>query len=205
MTRFFDSDALLIGSHNKKKIEEIASLLSPYVSTFKNAAELTLEEPEETGATFEENAKIKAVTLAQKTGLPTLSDDSGFCVEALDGAPGVYSARWAIPREGAERDFVYAQQKVWDQIKDQDNFKASFQSVLCLAWPDGEAVFAHGVIEGDIQWPPRGSKGFGYDPIFVPKGYDLTFAEMSFEQKQSISHRRLAFDALINRYFKKAA
>lgn len=205
MTRLFTQDTLLIGSHNKKKIEEIASLLSPFVSHFKNAGDLNLDEPEETGTTFEENAKIKAVTLAQETGLPTLSDDSGFCVEALDGAPGVYSARWAIPHEGAERDFVYAQEKVWDKIKDQKNHSASFQSVLCLAWPDGEAVFAHGVIKGTVVWPPRGDRGFGYDPIFVPEGHSRTFAEMSFDEKQSMSHRRRAFDVLIERYFQIAA
>ncbi len=205
MTRLFDGETLLIGSHNKKKIEEISSMLAPYVSEFHNAGEMGLEEPEETGETFAENAQIKAVALAKASGMPTLSDDSGFCVEALDGSPGVYSARWAIKSEGAERDFNYAQEKVWNLIKMQPNMNASFETMLCMAWPDGECVFAHGVIKGKIVWPRRGDYGFGYDPMFVPEGYSQTFAEMGFEEKQKISHRRRAFDILIERYLKQAA
>ena len=191
MARRFDGGRLVIASHNQGKIVEIAALLTPYRVAAVGAAELGLVEPEETGATFEANAALKAQAAVQVTGLPALADDSGLVVPALDGAPGIYSARWA----GPGRDFGIAMGRVNRELGDKDR-GACFVSVLALAWPDGEEVLFRGEVHGTLSWPPRGDNGFGYDPIFVPQGRDITFGEMAPEEKYAIDHRARAFAGL---------
>jgi XTP/dITP diphosphohydrolase len=159
-----------------------------------SSAELQLPEPEETGATFAENARIKAEAAAQGAGLPALSDDSGLEVEALGGAPGIYSARWA----GPAKDFSVAMQRVADEVKQRGSWKepgprANFTAALCLAWPDGEVALFEGKVYGHLVWPPRGTRGFGYDPMFVADGHALSFGEMEPYAKHAISHRARAF------------
>lgn len=193
---------LVVASHNKGKIREIEFLLAHYGLSVKSATELDLEEPIEDGESFEANAEIKAVAAMKATGLPALADDSGFSVDALDGDPGIYSARWA----GPDKDFAMAMRNVEEklQAKGAKTAKARgcrFVAVLCLAWPDGEIVKFRGEVEGTVVWPPRGEKGFGYDPIFQPEGFDITFGEMEAEEKhgwkpgeeQGLSHRARAF------------
>lgn len=198
--RKFDSDTLLIASHNPKKLEEFSGLLWGKVENFKSALDLGLDDVEETGTTFVENAKLKAVAMAKESGLTALADDSGFCVEALDGRPGVYSARYAINPETGERDFDYGIEKLHDELEaceDRKDDAAYFVCVLALAWPDGHVETFEGRANGRVVWPPRGERGFGYDPIFEPVGMDHTFAEISFVRKQKISHRAFALDKLI--------
>lgn len=197
MARKFDSDTLVLATHNKGKIVEIADLLSPYVDNFKSAGELGLPEPEETGTTFEANAIIKAQEIAQGSGQIALADDSGLSVNALGGDPGVYSARWA----GPEKNFDMAMQKINDMLGDNADRSAAFVSVLALAWPDGHVETVEGRCEGKIIWPPRGDGGFGYDPMFIPDGHEQTFAEMNLKQKQSLSHRARAFSKLVQLCF----
>ncbi|WP_421725501.1 RdgB/HAM1 family non-canonical purine NTP pyrophosphatase [Bauldia sp.] len=189
-------DRIVIASHNAGKVAEIEALLAPHGLSVVGAAELGLPEPVETGDTFEANAVLKAKAAATATGLPALSDDSGLAVEALGGAPGIYSARWA----GPDRDFAAAMQKVEDHLRgigadSPEDRRAAFVAVLCLAFPDGNAVTYRGEVEGALVFPPRGAHGFGYDPIFVPDGYDQTFGEMMPEAKAALSHRSRAFDA----------
>jgi XTP/dITP diphosphohydrolase len=191
MARRFTGDRLVIASHNRGKIAEIAALLAPYAIATATAAALAIPEPEETGASFEENAALKARHAARRSGLPALADDSGLVVPALGGAPGIHSARWA----GPQRDFRAAMELVWRELGDGDP-AARFVAVLALAWPDGHYECFRGEVEGRLVWPPRGDRGFGYDPIFVPDGYETTFGEMGGPDawKHRISHRARAFD-----------
>ncbi len=191
--RQFSGDTLIIASHNSGKVAEISQLLQHYVAHFSSAAEHQLREPEETGTTFIENSRLKAKIAAKASGLPALADDSGLAVNALDGAPGIYSARWA----GPNKDFRVAMTRIHDMLEDEEDQSASFICALSLAWPDGHCETVEGTVKGQIIWPPRGNKGFGYDPIFQPKGYTQSFAEMDQTLKQSISHRSDAFKKMI--------
>ena len=202
MTRRFSGKQLLVASHNKGKLEEIARLLEPFGVEAVSAAEMGLPEPAETETTFVGNARIKAHAAARATGLPALSDDSGIEVEALDNAPGVYTADWAETPKG--RDFVVAMTKTWNMLEAlaaPAPRKARFCCTLVLAWPDGhDEVFA-GEIEGQVVWPMRGELGHGYDPIFQPDGFEITFGEMDRWQKNEISHRADAFRKLVQGCF----
>ena len=192
MARRFDNSKLVIASHNPGKLVEIAALLAPYGIATVGAIELGLAEPEETGATFEANAALKAHAAARVAGLPALADDSGLVVPALGGAPGIYSARWA----GPTKDFALAMARVQRELGDRDR-AAAFVSVLVLAWPDGDEALFRGEVHGRLSWPPRGDNGFGYDPIFIPDGYALTFGEMPTDDKYRIDHRSRAFAKLV--------
>ena len=186
---------LVMATHNPGKVKEFNGLTSPFGINASSAGELGLNEPEETGKTFAENAAIKAQAAAMATNLPALADDSGLSVAALDGAPGIYSARWA----GPEKDFRAAMDKVAQALKaaNSEDYSAKFVCVLCLAWPDGHEEHFTGEVHGRLVFPPRGEKGFGYDPIFLPDGCDRTFGEMSADEKRALSHRARAFDELI--------
>ena len=189
-------DTLLIATHNQGKVREFEDMLAPLGIALKSAADFDLPEPEETGATFTDNALLKARAGCKAAGLPTLADDSGFCVNALNGDPGIYSARWAQTDRG--RDFNVAMQKVQDQMGDVEDRSAYFVAVLALVYPDGWEEIFEGRIEGRTVWPPRGNKGFGYDPIFVPDGHNITFGEMESADKHKMSHRALAVRKLID-------
>lgn len=185
---------LVVASHNPGKIREINDLIRPYGLTAVSAGELGISEPEETETSFAGNARLKALHSARTSGLPALSDDSGLEVEALDGAPGIYSARWA----GASKDFNYAMQRVESELQakfaaDPDSRRANFTAALCLAWPDGETEVFEGRVYGHLVWPPRGEQGFGYDPMFLADDETLTFGEMDPDAKHAISHRARAF------------
>lgn len=187
---------LVIASHNSGKIREIRELLEPLGVTALSATDLNLAEPDETETTFAGNARLKAHAAAKVSGMPALSDDSGLAVDALDGAPGIYAARWAeLPKsEGGGRDFDMAMWHVQDQISDSGKAPtARFICALCLAFPDGQDVVYEGTVEGEIVWPPRGQKGFGYDPIFRAIGDSQTFAEIDPAEKHAKSHRADAF------------
>jgi len=194
MININDQD-LVIASHNSGKVKEISELLKPYAARFYSAAELNLEEPEETAATFVGNALLKARAAAVASGKVALADDSGLSVYALGGDPGIYSARWA----GEPRDFYKAMEKVNEALGGSQDRSAAFICVLALAWPDGAVETFEGRIDGDIVWPPRGDQGFGYDPIFVAKGMSRTFAEIDPAEKHRISHRADAFAKLEKR------
>jgi XTP/dITP diphosphohydrolase len=198
---------LVIASHNAGKVREIRALLEPYGIEPVSAADLNLPEPEETGTTFAENALLKAHSAAQGSGLPALSDDSGLCVAALGGAPGVYTADWAERQGfegGAGRDWYLAMGKVEGKLAEQGpdvDRSCYFTCTLALAWPDGhEEVFA-GRVQGTLTWPPRGTMGFGYDPVFVPLGRTQSFAELDRAEKHAISHRADAFAKLVKALF----
>jgi XTP/dITP diphosphohydrolase len=193
MARHLESGRLVIASHNPGKLREIADLVAPYGVAAVSAGSLGLPEPEETGASFRANAELKALAAAQGAGLPALADDSGLVVPALGGAPGVRSARWA----GPERDFARAMARVEAELGDRDDRAAHFLCALALAWPDGHCEGFEGRVDGDLVWPPRGDRGFGYDPIFLPDGETLTFGEMPPEQKHAMSHRARAFAQLV--------
>jgi XTP/dITP diphosphohydrolase len=184
---------LVLASHNKGKLREIADLLAPRAVSVVSAGDLGLAEPMEDAPDFAGNARIKALLAAHASGLPALSDDSGFCVAALDGAPGVLSARWA----GEAKDFSVAMARVWREVGGADDRRAWFVCVLCLAWPDGHTESFLGRVDGQLVWPPRGTHGFGYDPIFVPAGGMLTFGEIDAAAKHAISHRANAFAQLL--------
>lgn len=201
--RKFEASELVIATHNAGKAREISDLLKPYVEKFYTASDLDLDEPEETGKTFIANAELKALAAAKASGKVSLADDSGLSVTALRGDPGIYSARWA-EREDGSRDFSYAMEKVQEALGDAEDRSAAFICVLSLAWPDGHVESFEGRVEGHIVFPPRGDKGFGYDPIFVPHGYDITFAEMEPEKKHGISHRADAFKKLVSDCFQSA-
>lgn len=192
-------ERLVVASHNPGKLGEIAALLAPYGATAIGATALGLGEPEETGATFEDNAALKARAAAEASGLVALADDSGLVVPALGGAPGIYSARWA----GPAKDFSIAMARVERELGEQDR-RAHFVAVLALAWPGGEAAAFRGEAHGRLVWPPRGARGFGYDPIFVPAGYALTFGEMDPALKHKISHRARAFAKLVEAVLDRA-
>ena len=193
MTRRFEGGRLVVASHNPGKVREIDDLLQSYAAEPVSACELGLPEPVEDGLTFVANAILKAESAATRSGLPALSDDSGLAVAALDGAPGIYSARWA----GPEKDFQYAMQRVQDEVGDAPDRNAQFICVLALAWPDGHVETFEGTVDGTLVWPPRGDRGFGYDPMFLPKGHDETFGEMDPAHKHAISHRAAAFRQLV--------
>ena len=198
MTRKFERDRLLVATHNQGKLEEIAHLLEPYGVTVVGAAEMNLPEPEETETTFVGNARIKAHAAAQATGLPALSDDSGIEIDALGGAPGVYTADWAETENG--RDFVLAMTRAHEELEAINApmpRTARFCCTLVLAWPDGHDEVFPGVMPGQVVWPMRGDQGHGYDPIFQPDGYDITFGEMDRWEKNKISHRADAFSKLV--------
>jgi XTP/dITP diphosphohydrolase len=204
----YDSDKpirdLVLATHNPGKVREIAELMAPHAVTVLSAGELGLPEPEETGATFEENALIKAVASAINSGRPALSDDSGLVVPALDGDPGIYSARWA----GPEKDFDMAMALVWEKLRErgaEDNAAAHFICVLALCWPDGTTETYEGRVDGHLVFPPRGGNGFGYDPMFLPQGYTETFGEMDPEAKHAMSHRAIAFRKFVARHFGERA
>lgn len=189
---------LVIATHNPGKLEEISNLLAPFGVEILSAASFGLPEPEETESTFAGNARIKAHAAAKATGLPALSDDSGLCVDALDGQPGVYTADWAETPVG--RDFNVAMQRTWDAceaISAPFPRTAQFRCTLVLAFPDGRDFVFEGVMPGRLTWPMRGQQGHGYDPIFQPDGYDLTFGEMDRWEKNRISHRAKAFCELV--------
>lgn len=188
---------LVVASHNQGKLREIEALLRPHQIKVISAAALGLPEPAETAPDFAGNARIKALAAATASGLPALSDDSGFCVAALNGAPGVHSARWA----GSARDFNAAMAIVNQRIGDNPDRRAWFIAALCLAWPDGHAQTFIGRIDGTVVWPPRGDKGFGYDPMFVPLGAQQTFGEMDPDRKHAISHRARAFAQVLTSCF----
>lgn len=189
---------LVVASHNPGKVWEINQLIHPYGLDAVSAGEVGLSEPDETEPTFEGNARLKALLAAKGSGLPALADDSGLEVEALGGAPGIYSARWA----GPDRDFQTAMQRVADELTKVSSWRsgeprANFISVLCLAWPDGEAQFFEGRVFGRLVWPPRGTNGFGYDPMFLADGETETFGEMDPPKKYAMSHRSRAFKAFV--------
>jgi XTP/dITP diphosphohydrolase len=188
---------LVIASHNKGKLREFADLLRPHGVEVVSAGDLGLPEPDETAPDFEGNAAIKALASAQASGLPALSDDSGFCVAALNGDPGVYSARWA----GPSKDFGAAMAAVHAKMGDNPDRHAWFIAALCLAWPDGHTETFTGRIDGTVVWPPRGDKGFGYDPMFIPEGHTATFGEMDPDEKHAISHRARAFAQVLTACF----
>ena len=203
MTRRWTGGRLVIASHNPGKVREIAELLGPFGVEAVSAGDLKLPEPEETGTTFAANAELKARAAAAGSGLPALADDSGLAVAALEGAPGIYSARWA----GPGKDFSIAMRKVEDKLaaRNADDRRAAFVCVLALAWPDeapgAKIATFEGRIEGRLIWPPRGTLGFGYDPMFVPEGHDLTFGEMEPATKHAFSHRARAFAKLVAEVF----
>jgi XTP/dITP diphosphohydrolase len=200
--RKFSEKSLVVATHNVGKLAEIQDLLAPYGVQAQSAAQLGLPEPAETETTFVGNARIKAHAAAKATGLPALADDSGITVNALNGAPGVYTADWAETPNG--RDFGMAMQKTWDALEHIGAAYprlAQFRCTLVLAWPDGHDEVFEGALEGEVTWPMRGDNGHGYDPIFQPLGQTLTFAEMTKDQKNAISHRGRAFAKLINGCF----
>ncbi|MGE0008121.1 MAG: RdgB/HAM1 family non-canonical purine NTP pyrophosphatase [Parvibaculaceae bacterium] len=193
---------LVVASHNPGKVREIAELLGPYGVAAVSAASLGLPEPEETGSTFEANAMLKSQAAAQGSGLVALADDSGLCVDALAGDPGIYSARWA----GPAKDFALAMQRVELRLlalgaTAPGRRRAHFVSVLSLAWPDGHVENFEGKVHGTLVWPPRGTRGFGYDPMFLPDGGSETFGEMDPAAKHGISHRGAAFRKLVDALF----
>ena len=197
--RHFEGGSLVIASHNPGKVREIADLLQPFGAEVTSAADLGLAEPIETGATFAENAALKARAAAEASGQPALADDSGLVVAALAGEPGIHSARWA----GPDKDFRAAMKKVEAGLQGQDDRRAHFACALSLCWPDGHRETFEGAVHGTLVWPPRGTRGFGYDPVFVADGHDLTFGEMDPDQKHKISHRADAFGKLVDACFGK--
>jgi XTP/dITP diphosphohydrolase len=191
---------LVIASHNEGKVREIRALLASYGVEPVSAASLDLPEPEETGTTFAANAELKARASADLSGLPALADDSGLCVEALGGEPGIFSARWA----GASKDFGAAMQLVHDHVEQAGpdaGRDAHFVCALSLCWPDGHIETFEGRVDGTLVWPPRGDKGFGYDPMFVPNGHQRTFGEIEPDAKHAMSHRADAFAKLVAAVF----
>lgn len=200
--RSFAEKRLLVATHNAGKLAEMRALLSPYGVEVTGAAEMGLPEPVETEESFAGNARIKARAAMEATGLPALSDDSGICVDVLGGAPGVHTADWAETPQG--RDFALAMDRTWKAVEATSAagpFHAQFRCTLVLMWPDGHEEIVEGVLPGQVVWPPRGDAGHGYDPIFIPDGHDMTMGEMSAEMKNSLSHRALAVQKLIEGVF----
>lgn len=205
MARKFTGGKLVIASHNPGKVREIHDLLAPFGATAISAGDLHLAEPVEDGDSFTANARIKALAAAKAANLPALADDSGLCVHALNNEPGVYSARWA----GENKDFTLAMRRIEDALAAQktpnqiQDRSAHFVCALCLAWPDGHTECFEGEVFGAMTWPPRGDKGFGYDPTFIPDGQTITFAEMAPAKKHRMSHRAAAFSLLVAACFKR--
>lgn len=189
---------LVLATHNKGKLVEIAAMLAPFQLTVRIASDFNVPEPEETGLTFAENSELKALATAKATGLPALADDSGLAVIALGGDPGIYSARWA----GPNKDFNLAMQRIQAELHakhvPESDYHAAFICDLCLALPEGGIHHFEGKVSGMLRFPPSGHNGFGYDPIFVPDGHSVTFAEMALEAKQTLSHRAKAFTKFLN-------
>jgi XTP/dITP diphosphohydrolase len=192
MARRFGGGRLVIATHNRGKLAEMEDLLRPYNIAAVSAGDLGLPEPDEIGATFEENAQLKARASATASALPALADDSGLVVSALNGAPGIYSARWA----GAGKDFGLAMQRVERELEGKTDCRAYFVAVLALAWPDGHTESFRGEVHGSVVFPPRGTRGFGYDPIFLPEGKTQTFGELDPTARMALSHRTVAFRQL---------
>jgi XTP/dITP diphosphohydrolase len=213
--RKLEPGRLVIASHNKGKVREIRDLLGPYGIEPVSAADLDLPEPDEIGTSFADNADLKARQAADLSGLVALADDSGLCVDALDGRPGIHSARWAVvdpvlaPDAGpgelqGDRDFAHAMQRVHDELVSKGpeaGRNAHFVCALCVCWPDGRAEIFEGRVDGVLVWPPRGDNGFGYDAMFQPIGYDMTFGEMDPGEKHRMSHRADAFAKLVAALF----
>jgi XTP/dITP diphosphohydrolase len=191
--RRFTGGRLVVASHNPGKVREITELLQPYQAEVVSAGDLGLPEPEETGTTFTANSELKALASAKGANAVALADDSGLAVTALDGAPGIYSARWA----GPDKDFGMAMRKIEFELGDATDRSAKFICALTLAWPDGHCETFEGTVEGTLTFPPRGTQGFGYDPIFLPDGFDITFGEMEPAKKHDMSHRADAFAKLV--------
>ena len=192
MNRKINGHKLIIASHNQGKVSEIKDLLSRYEVDVSSSEDFGMKEPEENGDSFEENALIKASETANFCGQLALSDDSGLCVDDLDGDPGIFSARWAGPK----KDFLKASKDIEKKLIEigSSNYSAYFICVLAVCWPDGESRIFKGKINGNLNFPPKGNLGFGYDPIFIPRNYDITFGEMDPIIKHKISHRSVAFD-----------
>ena len=197
MPRHFAEKRLVIASHNPGKIREIGDLVRPFDVEVVSAGDLNLPEPEETETSFVGNAVLKAKAAVDGSGLPALADDSGLAVSALGGDPGIYSARWA----GPTKDFAIAMRKVQDALGDATDRSAKFVCALALAWPDGHVESFEGEVHGALTWPARGGQGFGYDPIFVPDGFEITFGEMDPEKKHGMSHRAVAFRQMVDACF----
>ena len=195
--RRFEGGPLVIASHNPGKVREIADFLKPFGTEVTSSADLGLAEPIETGTTFAANAGLKARAAAEASGQLALADDSGLVVAALAGEPGIHSARWA----GPDKDFRAAMQKIEDELQGKNDRRAHFVCALALCWPDGNLEAFDGAVHGTLVWPPRGTEGFGYDPVFVADGHDLTFGEMDPAEKHRISHRADAFRKLIDACF----
>jgi XTP/dITP diphosphohydrolase len=206
MSRRLGGGRLVVASHNAGKVREIGELLGPFDVETVSAGDLGLPVPDETETTFEGNARIKAHAAASASGLPALADDSGLAVDALDGAPGVRSADWAETPAG--RDFGRAMSLLWERVqagRAAPPIRARFVCCLCLAWPEGHDETFLGTVEGHLEWPPRGERGFGYDPMFVPDGDTRTFGEMAPCEKHAISHRADAFRQLVSACFQREA
>jgi XTP/dITP diphosphohydrolase len=200
--RSLRGEKVLIATHNKGKLEEFRQILAPFNVTVVSAGELGLAEPEETEDNFEGNARIKAEAAMKASGLVTIADDSGLCVDALDGAPGVYTANWA----GPERDWMMAMRTVEEKLqargaREPSQRTASFMATLCVLWPDGEERFYVGKVPGHLSWPPKGAFGHGYDPVFVPEGETQSFGEMTHDKKNRLSHRARAVEKLVQDLF----
>ena len=180
---------IVLATHNAGKVREMQAILAPFGIEVLSAGDLNLSEPEENGQTFIENARIKAVAAAKESGLPALGDDSGLCVHALNDRPGIYSARYNEPKKNG---FMYAMEKLNEELGTAADRSAHFSCALVMAWPDGDTAEFEGRVDGKLQWPVKGSNGFGYDPMFVPDGYDLSFAELPSDVKNTISHRARA-------------
>lgn len=190
--RQLERGRLLLATHNPGKVVELAELVGPLGLEVVSAADIGLDEPEETGLTFRENAELKARAAAIASGLPALADDSGLCVDALDGAPGIYSARWA----GPNKDFAAAMAQVNDAMGQEGPRSAHFVCALSVAWPDGHVETVEGRVDGRLVWPPRGENGFGYDPMFVMAGESQTYGEVPRHVKEADNHRARAFRLL---------
>lgn len=198
MVRKFEGKDLVLASHNQGKIKEIRVLFSDFIDDLKSAADYNLDDPEETGSTFEANAMLKARYVALKTGKIAIADDSGLAVDHLGGDPGIFSARWA----GEDRDFNYAIDRIKNELGETKNLKANFVCTLALAWPDGHVEVVRGEVHGNLTFPAKGDKGFGYDPIFVANGQEMTFGEMEASEKKKISHRADAFKKMMDKCFR---
>ncbi len=198
MARHFSGDTLVIASHNPGKVTEIADLLRGRVQHFPSAKEFGLSDPEETGDSFVANADLKARFVAEATAMPALADDSGLVVPALDGRPGIHSARWAERPDGS-RDFGFGMEKLQAALEERGvtDPAAYFACALALCWPDGHCEVVESRVQGRLVWPPRGDRGFGYDPMFEPEGHAVTFGEMAPAEKHAISHRADAFRQLL--------
>ena len=199
--RPFTGDELVVATHNKGKLKELRELFGDRVKKLTAASDYGIEAPPETGTTFVENALIKAQTVAKATGKPALADDSGICIDALGGAPGVYSADWA-EEERQPRAFSEAMERAHREMGDKpSSLKAHFVSRLVLAWPDGHYEVVEGYAHGTVTWPPRGDKGFGYDPMFIPDGDIRTYGEMDMDEKNATNHRAVSFKKMLEKCF----